>query len=272
MKRAAKPQRKPALLFIGAGRMGGAFLRGLAARDEFSLLVIEPKASPAIKALARAGELVLNPDEAAMRAAALAVIAVKPQKLAEVIAPLRPLLSRMAVLSIAAGVRVARLEKLCGTARIIRAMPNLPVEIGKGISVAFAAQGARRADVALALAILRAGGLAELITHENLLDAVTAVSGSGPAYVFHLTEALAAAARREGMSPTLSSILARQTIIGAAALLSTYGDPAALRAQVTSPGGTTEAGLRVLMGSRGLAPLVRRTVAAARKRARVLGR
>ncbi|HRE59909.1 MAG TPA: pyrroline-5-carboxylate reductase [Micropepsaceae bacterium] len=272
MSRARKQQARPALLFIGAGRMGGAFLRGLVARDEFSLLVIEPRASPALKALARAGQIILNPDLAAMGLARLAVIAVKPQVLPEAIAPLRPLLSHMAVLSIAAGVRVKRLEDLCGTRRIIRAMPNLAVEIGMGISAAYAARGATRADVVLALSILRAGGKAEIVAREDLLDAVTAVSGSGPAYTFHLVEALAEAAQKEGLPPALARLLANETLAGAAGLLARSGDPAHLREQVTSPGGTTEAGLRVLMGRGGLTPLVRKTVAAARKRARDLGR
>lgn len=252
--------------------MGGAFLRGLVAQGSFDLIVMEPKASPAIKALARAGKISLNPDFATMARAQMAVIAVKPQILSVAAAPLKPLLSRMAVLSIAAGVRISRLQKLCGTARIIRAMPNLAVEISQGISVAFAARGATRADVALALSILRAGGKAEIVAREDLLDAVTAVSGSGPAYVFHLVEALAAAARKQGLPDALSHLLAHETLIGAAGLLAQSGDPAKLREQVTSPGGTTAAGLSVLMGKGGLASLMARTVSAARKRARALGR
>ncbi len=251
--------------------MGGALVRGLAAFGRFRLIICEPDPSPAIRALARAGKIVLNPASEVMGRARLAVIAVKPQMLAGVIAPLKPILARMPVLSIAAGVRIATLRKLCGTRRVIRAMPNLPVEARKGISAVFAPAPVSAAERKLAALVLDAGGKVVFLEDEKLLDAVTAVSGSGPAYVFHLVEALAAAAMSEGLSGTLARTLARETVIGAAALLASGADPAVLRAQVTSPGGTTEAGLSVLMGKGGLMPLIRQTVAAARKRAKMLG-
>ena len=154
----------------------------------------------------------------------------------------------------------------------MRAMPNTPGAIGKGISALYAPANIRTADRKLAQRLLAALGETLWVTRESLIDAVTAVSGSGPAYVFLLAEALAEAARAEGLPPSAANRLARATITGAGALLEAdERDPAELRKDVTSPGGTTEAALRVLLASDGLKPLIARAVRAARQRANELG-
>lgn len=153
-------------------------------------------------------------------------------------------------------------------------MPNLPAAIGEGATVAAANDRVTRAQKALAGALLSAAGALEWLADETPIDAVTAVSGSGPAYVFLLAEALAAAGVAAGLKPDLAARLARTTVAGAGALLAAWPerDAATLRRDVTSPGGTTEAALKVLMARGGLQPLMTRAVKAAKARARVLGR
>lgn len=264
---------RPHVLFIGAGRMGGALLSGLFARGGVSISVIEPLPSPELKRLVRRRDVRLNPRVSDLVKAPpdLAVLAVKPQVLGDVASAHLSILSQTAVLSIAAGVTIRALRKICGTSRIVRAMPNLAVEVGQGMSVAVADRGARARDIALARDVLAAGGEVVFVRNEALMDAVTAVSGSGPAYVFHLAEALADAARKMGLPAKLARTLAKQTIIGAGALLQAGGDAKQLRRRVTSPGGTTEAALNILMATDGLSPLMRKAVTAARDRARALG-
>jgi pyrroline-5-carboxylate reductase len=157
------------------------------------------------------------------------------------------------------------------SARIIRTMPNTPGSIGEGISALYAAPNVTLRDRKLAESLLAALGETVWVKRETDIDAVTAVSGSGPAYVFLLVECLEEAARKEGLPPSIAHRLARQTIIGAGALLKADDAPAeALRRNVTSPHGTTEAALGVLMAKDGLAPLIKRAVSAARRRAREL--
>jgi pyrroline-5-carboxylate reductase len=156
--------------------------------------------------------------------------------------------------------------------RIVRAMPNTPGAIGHGITALHAAKGATPQDEKLADALLAALGETVWVKSESDIDIVTAVSGSGPGYVFLFAEALAEAAEAEGLPRALAERLARATIAGSGALLDADPSPAALlRRNVTSPGGTTEAALKVLMAANGLPKLVRRAVAAAHKRARQLG-
>ncbi len=177
------------------------------------------------------------------------------------------------MLSIAAGTTIAVMRQAWGPrARIVRAMPNTPGAIGRGITALFAGKGVTAPDKALAEALLSALGETLWVKRESDIDTVTAVSGSGPAYVFLLAEALADAAEAEGLPRALAEKLARATVAGAGALLD--ADPSApseLRRAVTSPGGTTEAALNVLMAKTGLTPLMRRAVAAAHKRAKQLG-
>ena len=266
-----------AILLIGAGRMGAALARGWIAEGRGpEIAVVEPHPDPAFaRALKKAGGR-LNPKPAAIATPAAVVLAVKPQMLEGVAREAaRHAAAKPVFISIAAGVSLARLQSFLGdTAAIVRAMPNLPASIGAGVTVAAANGLATKAQRRLAGALLTAAGDLEWLEDETPIDAVTAVSGSGPAYVFLLVETLAAAGVEAGLAPDLAMRLARRTIVGSGALLSALPDQAAekLRRDVTSPGGTTEAALGVLMAAKGLAPLMAKAVKAAVKRARELGR
>jgi pyrroline-5-carboxylate reductase len=260
-------------VLIGAGNMGGALLHGWLRLgvDPANVAVIEPKPSPQISALAGGG-VRLNPDIGRLKDVAAVVIAVKPQIAADVLPPLAPLIgASTVVVSIMAG---RTLQFLSGTFKsanaLVRAMPNLPASIGRGITVAVALR-TNKAQHDLAHNLLAATGTVAWIDDEALIDAVTAVSGSGPAYVFLLAEALAQAGAAAGLPAPLAEKLARETVTGAGELLHRSDlDAATLRANVTSPGGTTAAALDVLMGQNGLAPLLKKAVAAATERARKL--
>jgi pyrroline-5-carboxylate reductase len=204
------------------------------------------------------------------------VLAVKPQSMDEAIGRVARLASAGTLfLSIAAGTTIAELEAALGERTpIVRAMPNTPAAIGRGISALVGNGAATEADLGAAEALLAAVGATVRLADEGQMDAVTAVSGSGPAYVFLLIEAMAAAGEAEGLAPDLALTLARATVSGAAALAEETGeDPATLRRDVTSPGGTTAAALEVLADpDQGLPPLMRKAVAAAAVRGRALGR
>ncbi len=261
------------LVLVGAGKMGSALLEGwlrlgLAPNH---VAVIEPSPSPDISALAKRG-LTLNPDLRALRDADVVVLAVKPQIAAEAIAPLRPIVGAgTLVISIMAGQTLHFLATALERAgALVRAMPNTPAAIGRGITVAVPvrASGAQRQ---LAEALLSATGAVEWVDDEALMDAVTAVSGSGPAYVFLLAEALAQAGVAAGLPVPLAQKLARETVSGSGELLHRSPlDAAALRENVTSPGGTTAAALEVLMAQNGLKSLMEKAVAAATARSRQL--
>ena len=261
------------LVLVGAGKMGSALLEGwlrlgLAPNH---VAVIEPSPSPDISALAKRG-LTLNPDLRALRDPAVVVLAVKPQIAAEAIAPLRAIVGAgTLVISIMAGQTLRFLATALEPAgALVRAMPNTPAAIGRGITVAVPvrASGAQRQ---LAEALLSATGAVEWVDDEALMDAVTAVSGSGPAYVFLLAEALAQAAVAAGLPVPLAQKLARETVSGSGELLHRSPlDAAALRENVTSPGGTTAAALEVLMAQNGLKSLMEKAVAAATARSRQL--
>ena len=198
---------------------------------------------------------------------AVLVVAVKPQMMSKVLGKM-PRLSDTLVVSVA-----ATFQQAFPDAPIVRVMPNTPAAIGQGISALIGNARASEADMALALGLMRAVGRVVRLDSEDQMDAVTALSGSGPAYVFHMIEAMAAAGEAEGLPPTLALELARATVAGAGALaMDADEDPAILRRNVTSPGGTTAAGLEQLMDAdRGLPPLMRRTIAAAAARGRELG-
>jgi pyrroline-5-carboxylate reductase len=202
------------------------------------------------------------------------VLAVKPQVIGDVMAEIQHVVGgQTLVVSIAAGISLARISSALGTDRVVRAMPNTPAQVGKGISGAVGlaiTEGDRKS----ADALLGAAGQVIWFDDESKIDGVTAVSGSGPAYVFNMVEALAQAAERQGFSPEQAMQLARQTIIGAAALMEAEpGTSAAqLRINVTSPKGTTAAALEVLMAEDGLVPLMDRAVTAAKLRSEELGR
>jgi pyrroline-5-carboxylate reductase len=258
------------VLLVGAGKMGGALLDGWLSLglNPRKLAVFEPQPSPDIAAI---GGLRLNPDPATVQAAAI-VLAVKPQTAPEVIPALAGLAERAVVISIMAGRTLGYLERSLGAGTAaVRAMPNTPAAIGRGITVAVANARVSAAQRDLAHKLLAATGSVEWVRDEGLLDAVTAVSGSGPAYVFLLAESLARAGVDAGLSPELAARLARETVAGAGELLHRSPlDPRTLREKVTSPGGTTAAALDVLMGADGLDDLMKRAVAAATRRSREL--
>lgn len=261
------------LVLVGAGKMGAALLEGWVrlGLDPKNIVVLEPQPSPQITALAGRG-IVLNPEMRTLRNVGAVVIAVKPQVATQALAPLAPMIGdSTVVISIMAGRTLQFLADTLASARaLVRAMPNTPAAIGRGITVAIprSVNGAQRE---LAHRLLAATGAVEWIEDERLMDVVTAVSGSGPAYVFLLAEALAQAGAAAGLSPELAAKLARETVAGAGELLhrSTH-DAATLRENVTSPGGTTAAALTVLMSKDGLAPLLEKAVAAATARSRQL--
>ena len=262
------------LVLVGAGKMGSALIDGWLrlGLDARTLAVIEPQPTPQISALAGRG-VRLNPDRRALANAAAVVIAVKPQVAGEALATLAPMLAATTlVVSIMAGRTLQFLsDALPHRCALVRAMPNTPAAIGRGITVAVA-QHASAAQRELAHRLLCATGAVEWIEDESLMDAVTAVSGSGPAYVFLLAQALAQAGVAAGLPPPLAEKLARETVAGAGELLHRSPLPAAtLRENVTSPGGTTAAALAVLMGQRGLGELMQEAIAAATRRSRELG-
>jgi pyrroline-5-carboxylate reductase len=260
------------IALAGAGKMGGAMLTGWLAQglDPGRVVVIEPSPSADIRALAATG-IKLNPTDA--RAVDTLVVAVKPQTFRDASATLKSLVGTSAlVVSIMAGITIASLQELCGGA-VVRAMPNTPAAIGRGITVAVAAADVSVAQRGLADALLRATGSVEWVDDETLMDAVTAVSGSGPAYVFLLAEELARAGIAAGLPETLATKLARETVVGSGELLHRSELAAAiLRQNVTSPGGTTAAALDVLMGEDGLQQLMIRAVAAATARSKELAK
>jgi len=253
------------IVLAGAGKMGGAMLTGWLAGglDPKRVIVVEPNPSDEIKALVAKG-VRLNPTPAA---AETLVVAVKPQTFREAGPMLKPFVGASTlVVSIMAGTKIAALEEVCG-GMAVRAMPNTPAAIGRGITVAVPAKNVSAAQRATADALLRAIGSVEWVEDERLMDAVTAVSGSGPAYVFLLAEELARAGVEAGLPAELATKLARETVAGSGELLHRSDQPAAtLRQNVTSPGGTTAAALEVLMAKDGLQPLMIRAIAAATKR------
>ncbi|MGA3137314.1 MAG: pyrroline-5-carboxylate reductase [Xanthobacteraceae bacterium] len=267
------PELPGPLVLIGAGKMGGALLDGWLnfGFDPGRIMVIEPQPTPAMSALGARG-LHLNPNAAQLAGAAAVVIAVKPQAAAEALAAAAPsIAASTVVVSIMAGRTLLSLANgLPRGCPLVRAMPNLPAAIGRGITVAVA-RGANPQQHKLAGDLLSATGTVDWIEDESLMDAVTAVSGSGPAYVFLLAEALALAGIEAGLPPELAEKLARETISGSGELLrQTNVDAALLRENVTSPGGTTAAALAILMGQNGLVSLMTRAVAAATDRSRQL--
>src|SRR6202140_2812368 len=265
---------KGTIVLAGAGKMGGALLSGWLARglDAKRVAVIEPHPSPAINALASKG-VRLNPSPKEIGAVVTLVIALKPQTFCEAGPMLKSFTgSSTLVVSIMAGPPIASIEAACGGS-VVRAMPNTPAAIGRGITVAVAAKNVSTAQRAVADALLRATGSVEWVDDEGLMDAVTAVSGSGPAYVFLLAEELARAGVAAGLPEALATKLARETVAGSGELLHRSElASATLRQNVTSPGGTTAAALEVLMGEGGLQSLLTRAVAAATRRSKELAK
>jgi pyrroline-5-carboxylate reductase len=260
------------LLLLGAGKMGGAMLEGWLklGLDPACVGAIDPNLSPEAAADLAATGIALNPDLSAFDEPAVVLLAIKPQTMETALRTVAPLCgpSTLAI-SIMAGKTIAGIaEHLPAGTAIVRAMPNTPAAVGRGITAAVPNGVVTAAQTRAADALLRSIGTVEWVDDEALIDAVTALSGSGPAYVFHLVEAMAAAGTRAGLPPDLAMRLARATVAGSGELLHRSDQPAAtLRQNVTSPGGTTAAALAVLMAEDGLTPLLEKAVLAAQKRA-----
>ncbi|MDR3425376.1 MAG: pyrroline-5-carboxylate reductase [Alphaproteobacteria bacterium] len=260
------------LLFVGCGKMGSALLRGTAQRAE-QIVVVKPtpvadefKSASNVLWVSSAAEIApaFQPDAV--------ILAIKPQNMA-VILPLYARYASSVFLSIAAGQTLHRLASLLqnDTQPIVRAMPNLPASIGKGISVAVVNAAVTKEQRDLCDGILRAAGDVAWVSDETLIDPVTALSGSGPAYVFALVEVMAEAGAKLGLPADLAQKLARQTVIGSGALLEQTTESAAtLRQAVTSPGGTTAAALKLLLNEKALPALMFLAMEAATKRAKEL--
>ena len=272
-------QIKGTIILAGAGKMGGAMLSGWLAQglDSRRVAVIEPHPSQEIRDLLASG-VRLNPSAKDAGQIATFVVALKPQAFREAGPGLKPYIgAQTLVVSIMAGMTIGAIaEVLVGkdsAGQIVRAMPNTPAAIGRGITVAVAAKHVSQAQRETADHLLRATGAVEWVNDEGLMDAVTAVSGSGPAYIFLLAEELARAGVTAGLPEALATKLARETVAGSGELLHRSDlDAATLRQNVTSPGGTTAAALEVLMGKDGLQSLLTRAVAAATKRSKELAK
>lgn len=261
------------LALIGAGKMGGAMLDGWLALglDPKNVVLIDPNPPKEMASLSMQG-VVLNPAPGAIQNIATIVLAVKPQVAADVMPAVAAMTgSDTLVLSVMAGKTLGFLQAALPGAAIVRAMPNTPAAIGRGITVAVPNQRVTADQQARAQGLLAASGSVEWISDEALMDAVTAVSGSGPAYVFLLAEALAKAGVAAGLPEALAAKLARETVSGAGEMLNrSQAAASTLRENVTSPGGTTAAALGMLMAADGLDPLMRKAVEAAARRSREL--
>jgi len=265
------------ILLVGCGKMGTALLRGWIdhglPKDE--VMVVEPQAAAGqlirtelgVEVVAEAGEIA---SEFHCRAA---IFAVKPQMMADVLPHYaKRMTDDTLVISIAAGTSIARFEHAFGEETpIVRAMPNTPAAIGQGVTALFANRHVDKSQQRLAEALMAAVGTVHWIDDEALMHPITAMSGGGPAYVFLLIEALAQAGIASGLPEDLAWPMARSTVIGSGALAAAGDDTAAtLRQNVTSPGGTTEAALQVLMAADGIQPLLDRAIAAATGRSEEL--
>ena len=263
------------LVLVGAGKMGGAMLEGWlkGGADPAKAVVLDPAPSPEMKAMLERHGVKLNPPVASITDAEVVVVAVKPQVMEDVLPGIAPLkASRPLVVSVAAGKTIASFEHHFGAdAAVIRTMPNTPAAVGRGITAMAANANVSAAQLELARTLLSAVGEVVTVDNEALIDAVTAVSGSGPAYVFYLTECMAAAGEKLGLPKDLAMQLARATVAGAGELMRQSGTEAAtLRQNVTSPKGTTYAALQVLMAEDGMQPLFDRALKAACDRSREL--
>jgi pyrroline-5-carboxylate reductase len=266
------------VVLVGCGNMGYAMLSGWLKSEKLvagEACVVEPN-EELRKRAAKLGAFAVA-DAHGLPAGLspnIVVFAVKPQVMRDVVPAYRRFVDETTFVSIAAGTGIAVFEELLGkSAGIIRCMPNTPAAIGKGMMVVVANANATAEAKAFVADLLSASGEVATVEDEKLMDAVTAVSGSGPAYVFHFIEALTAAAEKAGLPTETARLLAMQTVYGAACLAAESREgPGVLRQQVTSPKGTTAAALEVLMGEDGLTKLLTRAVEAARLRSIELGK
>jgi len=271
----ANPERLPSsLILVGAGKMGGSMLEGWlkVGMKPSGVTVIDPRPSEDMTRFCAEKGIALNPAHPS--APDVLVLAIKPQMLEDAASALNGYLGpQTLIISILAGKTIGDLKsRLPAASAIVRAMPNLPASIGRGATGAAGNADVTETQRLMADALLSSNGIVEWLPSEKLIDAVTAVSGSGPAYVFHLVECLAEAGAAAGLPPELAQRLARATVTGAGELLFQSDlSPATLRQNVTSPGGTTAAALEVLMRDPdGLKALMREAVAAAKRRAEEL--
>lgn len=259
------------IVLVGAGNMGGAMLSGWlkSGVPGSSVLVLDPGPSaPIVQMINEAGARHMTVPPEGQKATAL-FIAVKPQVMETVLPTVKVLVGpETVVVSVAAGKTLAFLESHLGASGMVRAMPNTPAMIGRGVTGAYANARVTPEQRQQVQALLKVSGPVEWVSSESDIDAVTALSGSGPAYVFYLVECMAEAGRKAGLPADLAMRLARETVSGAGELLHRSPDDASrLRSNVTSPGGTTAAALSVLMAEDGMQPLFDRAIEAARRRA-----
>jgi len=260
------------LLLVGCGKMGGAMLEGWLARGLAAADVVVAEPVDALRPRTEGLRAVTSTSDVA-KTPGIVVLAVKPQSMDGVLPDLKRFADEGAVfLSIAAGKTLKYFASHLGaTAKVVRSMPNTPAAVRQGITVATAAPGVSEAEKKRCHQLLEAVGQVVWVDDEALMDPVTALSGSGPAYVFLLVEAMAAAGARLGLSPDMAMQLARATVAGSGELLRQSSEPASqLRVNVTSPGGTTAEALKVLMAADGLQPVFDKALAAASRRSKEL--
>ncbi|WP_291074926.1 pyrroline-5-carboxylate reductase [Hyphomonas sp.] len=260
------------IVLIGAGRMGGALASGwLSGRSKPNLSIVAPRPTAQVKDWAEAGRVQLNPDPAP---ATIVVLAIKPQQFARAAESVKAFIGeKTLVVSVMGGIRLSQLEDRLGTSRVIRAMPNTPGSVGKGVTLLAAAPSLAETDMEAARKLLTPLGVVEGPMDEKIMVAATGISGCGPAYVFLLAEVMAEAGEAEGVPKETAARLAVETIIGAAALMEKSGlTPNELRKMVTSPGGITQAALDILMDDGGMPILMRKALRAAVTRDRELSR
>lgn len=262
----------PPILLVGCGRMGSAMLSGWREQGLSASVAVDPAPAAAGWAgpdLTVVPAVIAIPEEFTPAAV---VFAVKPQSAAEVLATYQRFAGKAVFLSIMAGRTIGGIRAALGeAAAIVRAMPNTPAAVRQGVTVACPGEGVSTPQRVLCERLLQAIGVVAWVDDEGLLDPVTAVSGSGPAYVFLLAELMEQAAREQGIPPDLARLLARQTVSGSGALLAASSEDAAeLRTAVTSPGGTTERALAVLMATEAWPAALSKAIAAATVRSREL--
>jgi pyrroline-5-carboxylate reductase len=263
------------LVLLGAGKMGGAMLEGWlkGGADPRKIVALDPGPPPEVKALIDKHGIRHNPPVASITGAEVILVAVKPQLMEEALPAVVPLgTSKPLILSIAAGKTIASFERHFGSdAAVIRTIPNTPAAVGRGITAMASNANVSDSQRKLARTLLESIGEVVTVADESLIDAATAVSGSGPAYVFYLTECLAAAGVKAGLPADIATRLARATVAGAGELMRHSGiEAATLRQNVTSPKGTTYAALQVLMADDGMQPLFDKAIAAATARSKEL--
>jgi pyrroline-5-carboxylate reductase len=266
---------KGTLVLIGAGKMGGAMLEGWlkAGVPSNQIVALDPSPPAEIKALLEKYSIAHNPPIDRIEPPEVLLVAVKPQIMDEVLKPLAGLgASNPLILSIAAGKTIASFERhFGGSAAIIRTIPNTPAAVGQGITAMAANKNVTSQQMALAESLLLSIGEVVRVDNESLIDAATAVSGSGPAYIFYMTECLTAAAESVGLPHEVAVKLARATVAGSGSLMQQSGiDAATLRQNVTSPKGTTYEALQVLMADNGMKPLMIEAIKAATRRSKEL--